>query len=128
MIDYEFYLKQARLAMQNSYAPYSGFRVGACVLTDSGNFYLGTNVENASYGASICAERSAVSAAVTAGDGKISAVFIISDSDYFTTPCGVCRQVISEFAFPDAEIICANSKGTYKVYTLIELLPEAFNL
>ena len=104
-----------------AYAPYSHFRVGAAVLADSGRIYGGANVENASYGAAVCAERSAIFAAVNAGERNLKAIAVTE------TPCGICRQVMREFCDPKAfKVIVAKSAEDYKVFTLEELLPESF--
>ena len=104
-----------------AYAPYSHFRVGAAVLAESGKVYGGANVENASYGATVCAERSAVFAAVNAGERKLEAIAVTA------TPCGVCRQVMREFCDPKAfKVIVAKSADDYRAFTLEELLPESF--
>ena len=87
--------------------PYSGFHVGAAVLTPDGKIFTGCNVENASYGASICAERTAIVKAVSEGAASISAIAITSDSDDLTFPCGICRQVIAEFGTHDVQLFCA---------------------
>ena len=84
-------------AKENSYSPYSKFRVGCCLLSSEGNLYIGTNVENISYGLTICAERSAVCSAVANGEKMIKAAVITTDMDYVVTPCGACRQVLIEF-------------------------------
>ena len=104
-----------------AYAPYSHFPVGAAVLAESGKIYGGANVENASYGATICAERSAIFAAVNAGERRIKAIAVTE------TPCGICRQVMREFCDPKAfKVIVAKSTDDFKVFTLDELLPEGF--
>ena len=104
-----------------AYAPYSHFQVGAAVLAESGRIYGGANVENASYGATICAERSAIFAAVNAGERKLAAIAVTA------TPCGMCRQVMREFCDPKAfKVIVAKSADDYRVFTLEELLPESF--
>ena len=104
-----------------AYAPYSHFPVGAAVLAESGRIYGGANVENASYGATMCAERSAIFAAVNAGERKLVAIAVTE------TPCGMCRQVMREFCDPKAfKVIVAKSAEDYKEYTLEELLPESF--
>ena len=110
------------LEMANvAYAPYSRFRVGAAVLAESGKVYGGANVENASYGATMCAERCAIFAAVNAGERRITAIAVTA------TPCGMCRQVMREFCDPKAfKVIVAKSTEDYKVFTLDELLPESF--
>ena len=104
-----------------AYAPYSHFQVGAAVLAESGKVYGGANVENASYGATICAERNAIAAAVNAGERKLKAIAVTA------TPCGMCRQVMREFCDPKAfKVIVAKSAADYKEYTLEEFLPESF--
>ena len=104
-----------------AYAPYSRFRVGAAVLAESGKVYGGANVENASYGATMCAERCAIFAAVNAGERRITAIAVTA------TPCGMCRQVMREFCDPKAfKVIVTKSTEDYKVFTLDELLPESF--
>src|SRR5690554_4964232 len=119
-------IEMAMDVKKNSYSPYSKFSVGAALLTDSGKVYTGVNVENVSFGATNCAERTAVFKAVSEGELKIKAVAVCGDSESITLPCGICRQVILEFGDKDTKIICANKKGDYKVFTLEELLPYAF--
>ncbi len=114
----------AREAQEKSYSPYSGFRVGAAVYA-RGEIFQGVNVENAAYGATMCAERSAVMAAVTAGFTEISAVAVVGDSEAPTVPCGCCRQVLAEFD-PDMRVIMGGRTDEVMVMTLDELLPEAF--
>lgn len=117
---YEMALK----AKEYAYAPYSGFKVGAAVLTSDGMVFLGSNIENASYSATICAERVAVSKAISEDKKNIIKLAIASDSNDFTFPCGVCLQVINEF-MPNGEIVLGNNEEI-KVYKLSELLPNAF--
>lgn len=119
-------LKLATEVKERAYAPYSDFRVGAALVTDKGNLYTGVNIENSSYGATNCAERTAIFKAVSEGENKIRKIAIASDSEDFIYPCGICRQVITEFADQDIEIICGRKNGDYKVFTLDELLPYAF--
>lgn len=119
-------LKAARAAARNAYAPFSKFRVGAAVLAGSGKVYAGANVENSSFGLTICAERSAVSAAVNAGERRIKAVLVYTDTKELTPPCGACRQVISEFD-PDAEIVLTNGRR-FGAHRLSALLPLGFRL
>lgn len=107
-----------------AYAPYSGFAVGAALLGRSGKVYGGVNVENASYPVGICAERTAIAAAVAAGEREFEALAIIADSPEPCAPCGMCRQMIVEF--PIARIILANTAGAMRVLTPAELLPLAF--
>lgn len=118
----------ARAAREHAYAPYSQFAVGAAVLTSSGTIYTGANVENASYGLSNCAERSALFAAVTAGvrPGEVVALAVIAATPGPVAPCGACRQVMSELLAPAAEIYLANLAGAVRKTTLAELLPDGF--
>lgn len=114
----------AREVQENAYAPYSGFKVGAAVYAN-GDIFQGVNVENAAYGATMCAERSAISAALSAGCMDITAIAIVGDSESPTVPCGCCRQVLSEFN-PDMRVIMGGTGDDVQVMTLEELLPEAF--
>jgi cytidine deaminase len=114
----------ARAAQAQAYAPYSNFRVGAALESESGDVYVGCNVENASYGLTICAERSAVCAAVAAGARQIRRVVVVSDSDPPAAPCGACRQVLSEFG-RDFRIDAVGSRRSVS-WTMAELLPAAF--
>jgi cytidine deaminase len=125
-----------RLAMQaraNAYVPYSGFRVGACLQTDSGEFYLGCNIENAGYTATNCAERTAFFKAVSDGRRNFTRIAIMGGYEEetmdFCPPCGVCLQVMMEFCNPETfEIILGNAKGECQVYLLKDLLPMGFRL
>ena len=123
---YEQLFALASEAKKNAYAPYSGFHVGACILTDAGHTYCGCNFENASFGATICAERCATSCAVAAGERRFAAIAIAADAPAW--PCGICRQVLREFACgPEMPVIVgAADAGTFTVKTLGELLPESF--
>jgi cytidine deaminase len=114
----------ATSAMERAYAPYSRFRVGAAVRA-GGSIYTGANVENASYGLTICAERAAVFAAASAGERRIDAVAIVTPTAEPTTPCGACRQVLREFG-SDMDVISATPGGTVARYRLEALLPAAF--
>ena len=125
-------LIQAALeARKNSYAPYSKYAVGAALYTDSGKLYAGCNIENASYGATNCAERTAIFKAVSEGERHVTAIAVTGGmlgqepTDY-AYPCGVCRQVMQEFCRKDFVIIVATSTEDYKKYTLQELLPFGF--
>lgn len=109
-----------------AHAPYSKFHVGAAILTESGEIFGGCNVENASYGATICAERSAVVAAISDGNKKIEAVYLVTNSEEPWPPCGMCRQVLLEFATSETPVISTNKKGKTKSFTLGQLCPEAF--
>ena len=111
--------------MDKAYAPYSGFHVGAALLTENGSVFTGCNVENASYGLTNCAERTAVFKAVSAGDREIAALALIADTADYCAPCGAYRQVMAEFG--DFPVIQANRDGEYKVSKVSELLPGAFS-
>lgn len=111
----------------NSYSPYSKFRVGAALLSGSGKVYTGVNIENVSFGATNCAERTAVFKAVSEGEKEIKAIAIASDSDDLIFPCGICRQVLAEFGDENTKVICSSNNGSYKVFKLGELLPNAFS-
>jgi cytidine deaminase len=114
----------ARAAQQRAYAPYSNFHVGAALETEDGTIYSGCNVENASYGLTICAERAAICAAVTAGARKFRRAVVVSDSDPPAAPCGACRQVLAEFG---RELrIDGVGPGSTVSWTIAQLLPAAF--
>ncbi len=125
-VDYSDLVRRAKEALEYSYSPYSKFRVGAALITESGKIYTGVNVENASYGATNCAERTAVFKAVSEGEIEIKAIAIAGDTEDFLYPCGICRQVLYEFGGNEMKVICSNSREEYKLYTLEELLPKAF--
>lgn len=112
---------------QNAYAPYSKFKVGAAILTDDNVLYTGVNIENISYGATICAERTAIFKAISDGKRKISKIAIASDSDSYIYPCGICRQVMAEFGTPETEVVCSNADGDQETFTLEQLIPNAFS-
>ena len=119
-------IQHAAAARENAYAPYSGFAVGASLLCTDGTVFTGCNVENASYPAGICAERSALSAAVSAGKRHFSAIAIAAGKDP-TPPCGICRQALAEFG--ELDVLCANWDGSRcRMFSLRELLPEGFSL
>ncbi len=111
---------------KNSYSPYSKFRVSSVVLTKKGNIYKGVNIENAAYSVTICAERSALSSAISAGEKEIDTIIITGDSK-MTYPCGVCRQFMAEFLDTDSKIVIANSVEDYKIYGLKDILPYNFS-
>jgi len=121
-------ITKARLVSKHAYAPYSGYHVGAAIVTRKGHVYSGTNVENSSYGATICAERGAIMNAVASEgpDMRIEAIAVVTASSPPAGPCGECLQVLVEFAPDEAQIILANGKGEVTTYTLKELLPKAF--
>ena len=116
-----------------SYSPYSGYAVGAAILTDDGEVFRGCNVENSSYGATICAERCATLKAVSEGKKKFKAIAIVgapkdaTEVNDYAYPCGICRQFLSEFGGGDMTVIVGKSIDDRKIYKLSELLPEAFS-
>ena len=122
-------IARAKEARELSYSPYSKFKVGAAVLTKDGKVFLGANIENSSYGLCMCAERNALYHTYLSGYKKddIVALALIADTDEPTSPCGACRQVISELMNEDAPVIMANLKGAVKVTNPKELLPFAFS-
>ena len=111
-------------ARENAYSPYSHFAVGAALLCEDGTLFEGCNIENASYGLTNCAERTAIFKAVSEGHVTFKALAVVADTEGPCAPCGACRQVISEFEIP--QIILANLKGNYRVLDLDELLPFRF--
>jgi cytidine deaminase len=116
---------KAKKARENSYAPYSNFKVGAALLAKSGKVYTGANLENSSFGQTVCAERMALYKAVSAGEKGFKKIVIIAPGKRPVTPCGICRQALFEFA-PQLEVICSNLEGKIKRYTLKQLLPNPF--
>ncbi|HAZ37834.1 MAG TPA: cytidine deaminase [Clostridiaceae bacterium] len=124
-MDEKTLIENAKSAMDMAYVPYSHFKVGAALLTDDGQVYTGCNIENSAFGGTNCAERTALFKAVSEGHRKFKKIAIISDSNNYTYPCGICRQVLSEFGV-DMDVITANNKGEYRVHKLCELLPCAF--
>jgi cytidine deaminase len=113
-------------ARENAYAPYSRYKVGAALLADDGRVFVGANVENASYGLCLCAERSAVAAAVVSGAQRFVAIAIVSQGTTPASPCGMCRQVLAEFA-PPFDVLCESESGVRLETTTFELLPFAFD-
>jgi cytidine deaminase len=116
----------ARTVRANAHAPYSRYHVGAAVRGQSGAIYVGANVENASYGLALCAERSAIAAAVSAGEKRITAVAVMTATSPPAAPCGMCRQVLAEFAGDDLPVALTNDAGERTDTTLGGLLPHAF--
>ena len=117
----------AQKAKENSYSPYSNFAVGAVVLADSGKVYMGTNIENASFPAGCCAERSAIFSALSNGEKILKKLVIVASDNDIVYPCGVCRQVILEH-MKDGKIICAKNENEYEEYKIADLLPHSFDL
>lgn len=118
----------ATAARARAYAPYSSFRVGAAVRGASGKIYSGANVENASYGLSICAERAAVFQAIFSGEQELTHLAVVTEGAVPFSPCGACRQVLAEFAGNDALVLLSTSEGARMKSTLGELLPHRFSL
>lgn len=116
-------VERARVAREHAYAPYSQFAVGAALLARSGRIYSGCNVENVSFGLSVCAERVAIWKAISEGEREFDALAVVTSTA--GSPCGACRQVMAEFA-PEMTVIIAGLDGTRRVLTVAELLPEAF--
>jgi cytidine deaminase len=116
----------ATAVRENAYAPFSDFRVGAALETDDGEVITGCNVESASYGLTVCAERVAIWKAISQGKKKIKHIAVVADTEELTPPCGVCRQIIWEFG-GDVPVIMANLKGKTEVVQMKDLLPRAFD-
>lgn len=128
-MDYTSLINAAKKARENSYSPYSGFKVGAALLTKNGSIYSGCNIENAAYGDTVCAERIAFFKAISEGEMDFEAIAIVGgvdNIDEICTPCGTCRQVMSEFCSLDFKIVLG-SPDKYKIYTLSEMLPHSFS-
>jgi len=119
--------KLARKAARNAYAPFSGFRVGAAILTTTGEIFTGVNVENSSYGATICAERVACAKAISEGFRNFEAIAVATYSGDQAAPCGMCRQFLFEFA-PNLKVITGRDEENIEVTSLDELLPKGFRL
>ncbi|MCL1805674.1 MAG: cytidine deaminase [Clostridiales bacterium] len=132
-LSYDDLIHQAFAARERAYVPYSGFMVGAALLTREGKVYTGCNIENAAFTPTNCAERTAFFKAVYEGERRFDAIAVVGGMSGtqagafpYTFPCGVCRQVMAEFCGEDFTIIVAKSPGDYKLFSLRELLPEAF--
>jgi cytidine deaminase len=123
-MDHEALIAKAHETMERAYAPYSQFRVGAALLAEDGSLHTGCNVENASYGLTVCAERAAVAAAVARGVRSFRIVAIVSDGHEPVPPCGACRQVLSEFS-PQMRVV-SEAGGARREWALADLLPDPF--
>ncbi|HBT50499.1 MAG TPA: cytidine deaminase [Petrotoga sp.] len=117
--------EEAMKTRENAYTPYSNFKVGASLLSDNGEIFSGCNVENASYGLSLCAERNTIFSAVARGERKFKAMLIVAEGEAPVKPCGACRQVMAEFG--DFDVYLANTKGKIEKTKVSELLPNAFS-
>src|SRR5215468_4528588 len=127
MITDEELIELAKTSRNNAHAPYSNFHVGAAIVAADGRVFTGCNVENSTYGLSMCAERVAIFKAVSDGSHEISKVAVVTDHEHIAPPCGCCRQMIWEFANDQTEVILANLTGDVRSYRIRELLPEAFD-
>lgn len=123
-VDWQLLVDAAILVQQRAYAPYSHFQVGAALMDSMGKLHIGCNVENASYGLSMCAERNAIAAMISAGDQRIAQMAVASNGG--VTPCGACRQVISEFGEQVTILLLDSKTLSWRVCTISELLPRAF--
>ena len=126
MTEYDSLIATARRARENAHAPYSSFRVGAALRAKSGRIFGGCNVENATYGLTVCAERVAIFKAVSEGERGFDAVAVVTDADSLTPPCGACRQLIWEFC-GDVPVVLANLKGKKEVLQMRDLFPKPFD-
>lgn len=127
-MEYKALIKEAIAAKEMAYAPYSHFRVGAALLTKSGKVYRGCNIENVAFTPTNCAERTAFFKAVSEGEKEFEAIVVTGDADDYLFPCGVCRQVMVEFCdLKEFKVIVANTEEDYKVFSLGELMPGAFD-
>ncbi len=119
-------VKSAKKVREKAFAPFSNFRVGAAVKTKSGKIFTGCNIESASYGLTVCAERVAIWKAVSEGETKFTNIAVVADTEELTPPCGACRQIIWEFC-GDVPVTFANLKGNIETVQMKELLPRAFD-
>ena len=126
MGEYDSLIAIARTARQHAHAPHSNFRVGAAVRAKSGRIFSGCNVENATYGLTLCAERVAIFKAISEGERGFDSIAVVADTDELTPPCGACRQIIWEFC-GDANVVLANLKGKIERYRMSELFPKPFD-
>ena len=124
--EFDSLIAEARHARENAHAPYSNFRVGAALRATSGRVFGGCNVENATYGLTVCAERIAIFKAISEGERGFDAVAVVTDADRLTPPCGACRQLLWEFC-GDATVILANLKGKTEVLRMRDLFPKPFD-
>lgn len=123
---FEQLVSAAKEAYSKAYAPYSNFHVGAAALTTEGHIVNGCNVENASYGLTVCAERNCIAQGVIKGQRKFTELVVYTEEDVLTPPCGACRQVIVEFMAQNAKVYAVNHAGEVKLWSVSELLPDAF--
>jgi len=126
MSEYEALIAAAKAARENAHAPYSNFRVGAALHATSGRIFGGCNVENSTYGLTVCAERVAVFKAISEGARKFTRIAVAADTDVLTPPCGACRQILWEFC-GDVELILVNPRGKTEIFRLKDLFPRPFD-
>lgn len=126
MNDYDTLLAEAKQSRENAHAPYSNFRVGAALRATSGRIFGGCNVENATYGLTVCAERVAIFKAISEGERGFDAIAVVTDADTLTPPCGACRQLIWEFC-GDVQVVLSNLKGKTETIQMRELFPKPFD-
>ncbi|HVS74081.1 MAG TPA: cytidine deaminase [Candidatus Acidoferrales bacterium] len=126
MSEYDALVAAATAARQNAHAPYSNFRVGAALRATSGRVFGGCNVENSTYGLTVCAERVAIFKAMSEGERGFDAIAVVTDADTLTPPCGACRQLIWEFC-GDVSVVLANLKGKREIHRMKELFPKPFD-
>lgn len=119
-------VEAAKRVRENAFAPYSNFKVGSAVISEDGKIFSGCNVESASFGLTVCAERVAIWKAVSEGETELAGIAVVADTEELTPPCGVCRQIIWEFC-GDVPVILANLKGDVEKILISELLPRAFD-
>jgi cytidine deaminase len=125
-MDWKQLVKAAQAVRERAYCPYSNFRVGAAILTDDGEVFVGCNVENRTFGLTVCAERVAVHTAVATGRRKLAAVAVVTDTEPPAPPCGQCLEVLTEFGNPELPILLANVQGAANQVRLADLLPHPF--
>jgi len=124
-MNYRTLVKHAQTARKYSYSPYSRFRVGAAILTSDGQIFTGCNIENSSFGLTVCAERTAIFKAVSEGQKKFKAIAIVSGEEGYTAPCGACRQVLLDLA-ENIDVVMINRKGEMRILKMKDLLPHPF--
>jgi len=126
MTEHDTLIAAARAARENAHAPYSNFRVGAALRASSGRIYTGCNVENSTYGLTVCAERVAIFKAISEGERGFDAIAVVTQTELLTPPCGACRQIIWEFC-GDVPVVLANLKGQVEVQKMSALFPRPFD-
>ena len=126
MSEFDSLIRAAKRARENAHAPFSNFKVGAALRTTAGTVFGGCNVENATYGLTVCAERVAIFKAISEGERKFDAIAVVTDTNALTPPCGACRQLIWEFC-GDVPVIMSNLKGNVETFRMSQLFPKPFD-